>query len=182
MRGAPGVWEMTWRFAGPDGPATWEWTTVEGEAGAHVAVRCRRIGGHATAGRNRAELARRAEASEAATLRALRKLAEHGLVEFGRWSWQRSSERNADGRRRGSITATCTHARRSNPSEAEQRCRWCCDSWASRPWRVEANVTLALDRNRVGTLRRRAWSQRPGTVWTSEPISVWCDLYADALG
>ena len=25
---APGVFEMTWSFSGPDGRATWEWTTV----------------------------------------------------------------------------------------------------------------------------------------------------------
>ena len=55
VRGAPGVWEMTWSFAGPDGRATWEWSSVEVEAlGAdgnavrdrYAAVRWRRIGNH----------------------------------------------------------------------------------------------------------------------------------------
>ncbi|MBX3029261.1 MAG: hypothetical protein KF809_03810 [Chloroflexi bacterium] len=41
--GAPGVWEMTFSFAGPDVRATFEWTTIDGER----AVRWRRIGGHA---------------------------------------------------------------------------------------------------------------------------------------
>ena len=40
--GAPGVWEMTWSFAGPDGRATFEWIEVDGE----LAVLWRRIGGH----------------------------------------------------------------------------------------------------------------------------------------
>jgi hypothetical protein len=40
--GAPGIWEMTWSFAGPDGRATFEWVAIEGEPG----VRWRRIGGH----------------------------------------------------------------------------------------------------------------------------------------
>lgn len=43
VEGAPGIWEMTWSFAGPDGRATFEWVTIDGEA----AVRWRRIGGHA---------------------------------------------------------------------------------------------------------------------------------------
>ena len=52
MRGAPGIFEMTWSFAGPDGRATWEWTEVEvvDDSGAVVrvpAVRWRRIGSHA---------------------------------------------------------------------------------------------------------------------------------------
>jgi hypothetical protein len=37
-----GIWEMTWNFRRPDGRATWEWTTINGEA----AVRWRRCGGH----------------------------------------------------------------------------------------------------------------------------------------
>ena len=40
---APGILEMTWSFAGPDGRATFEWVTIEGSRG----VRWRRIGGHA---------------------------------------------------------------------------------------------------------------------------------------
>jgi hypothetical protein len=44
---APGLFEMTWSFSGPEGRATWEWTTVAGEDGkTHPAVRWRRIGGH----------------------------------------------------------------------------------------------------------------------------------------
>lgn len=43
MVGAPGVWEMTWSFASPDGRATFELVTVEGE----LMVRWRRIGDHA---------------------------------------------------------------------------------------------------------------------------------------
>jgi hypothetical protein len=47
VQAAPGVWEMTWSFAGPDGRATWEWTTVTDRAGVeHPAVRWRRIGDH----------------------------------------------------------------------------------------------------------------------------------------
>jgi hypothetical protein len=42
VEGAPGVFEMTWSFAGPDGRATFEWTTIEGALG----LRWRRIGGH----------------------------------------------------------------------------------------------------------------------------------------
>lgn len=38
----PGVLEMTWSFAGPDGRATFEFVTVEGE----LRVRWRRVGGH----------------------------------------------------------------------------------------------------------------------------------------
>ncbi|MEZ5333469.1 MAG: hypothetical protein R2991_15865 [Thermoanaerobaculia bacterium] len=50
VEGAPGVWEMTWSFSGPDGRATWEWTSTEVD-GAHVPViRWRRIGGHAIFG------------------------------------------------------------------------------------------------------------------------------------
>jgi hypothetical protein len=42
VQGAPGVWEMTWSFAGPDGRATFEWVEIDDE----LAVRWRRIGGH----------------------------------------------------------------------------------------------------------------------------------------
>ena len=45
--GTPGVWEMTWSFAGPDGRATFEWVEVDGEP----VVRWRRIGGHDIFGR-----------------------------------------------------------------------------------------------------------------------------------
>jgi len=43
VQGAPGIWEMTWSFSGPDGRATFEWIQIGGEPG----VRWRRIGGHA---------------------------------------------------------------------------------------------------------------------------------------
>jgi hypothetical protein len=44
---APGVFEMTWSFSGPEARATWEWTTVADDDGTtHPAVRWRRIGGH----------------------------------------------------------------------------------------------------------------------------------------
>ncbi len=46
VHGAPGVWEMTWSFSGPDGRATWEWTTVTDGDEQVPAVRWRRIGGH----------------------------------------------------------------------------------------------------------------------------------------
>lgn len=42
LAGAPGIWELTWSFAGPDGRATFEFVTIEGE----LAIRWRRIGGH----------------------------------------------------------------------------------------------------------------------------------------
>jgi hypothetical protein len=42
VQGAPGVWEMTWSFAGPDGRATFEWVRIDGEP----AIRWRRVGGH----------------------------------------------------------------------------------------------------------------------------------------
>ena len=42
VRGAPGIWEMTWSFAGPDGRATFELITIGGEP----ALRWRRIGDH----------------------------------------------------------------------------------------------------------------------------------------
>jgi hypothetical protein len=43
VAGAPGIWEMTWSFSGPDGRATFEWIQIAGKPG----IRCRRIGGHA---------------------------------------------------------------------------------------------------------------------------------------
>ncbi len=44
---APGIFEMTWSFSGPDGRATWEWTTATDAAGrSWRAVRWRRLGGH----------------------------------------------------------------------------------------------------------------------------------------
>ena len=42
VQGVPGIWEMTWSFAGPDGRATFEWIEIDGE----LAIRWRRIGGH----------------------------------------------------------------------------------------------------------------------------------------
>lgn len=42
IEGAPGLWEMTWSFSGPDGRATFEWIEVDGEPG----IRWRRIGSH----------------------------------------------------------------------------------------------------------------------------------------
>jgi hypothetical protein len=47
VQGYPGVWEMTWSFAGPDGRATFEFIEIEGE----LAVRWRRIGDHGIFGR-----------------------------------------------------------------------------------------------------------------------------------
>lgn len=48
IRGASGVFEMTWSFTGPDGRATWEWIAVVDDDGKkHAAVRWRRIGGQA---------------------------------------------------------------------------------------------------------------------------------------
>ncbi|MGI8944884.1 MAG: hypothetical protein ACR2GL_01420 [Thermoleophilaceae bacterium] len=43
VRGAPGVWEMTWSFSGPDGRATFEWIEIDDEP----AILWRRVGGHA---------------------------------------------------------------------------------------------------------------------------------------
>jgi hypothetical protein len=43
VENAPGIWEMTWSFSGPDGRATFEWVQIDGALG----VRWRRIGGHA---------------------------------------------------------------------------------------------------------------------------------------
>lgn len=42
VAGAPGVWEMTWSFSGPDGRATFEWVEIEGKPG----ILWRRLGGH----------------------------------------------------------------------------------------------------------------------------------------
>ncbi len=42
VESAPGLWELTWSFSGPDGRATFEWTEIDGEP----AIRWRRIGGH----------------------------------------------------------------------------------------------------------------------------------------
>jgi hypothetical protein len=47
VEGAPGVWEMTWSFSGPDGRATFEFVQIEGALG----VRWRRIGGHSILGK-----------------------------------------------------------------------------------------------------------------------------------
>lgn len=43
VENAPGIWEMTWSYGGPDGRATFEWVQIDGT----LAVRWRRIGGHA---------------------------------------------------------------------------------------------------------------------------------------
>lgn len=42
VQGTRGIFEMTWSFAGPDGRATFELVTVDGE----LRVRWRRVGGH----------------------------------------------------------------------------------------------------------------------------------------
>ncbi|TAK37168.1 MAG: hypothetical protein EPO21_00015 [Chloroflexota bacterium] len=42
VQGAPGVWEMTWSFTGPDGRATFEFITIDREP----AILWRRIGSH----------------------------------------------------------------------------------------------------------------------------------------
>jgi hypothetical protein len=42
MEGLQDIWEMTWSFSGPDGRATFEFITVDGE----LAIRWRRIGDH----------------------------------------------------------------------------------------------------------------------------------------
>ena len=42
VEGAPGIWEMTWSFSGPDGRATFEWREFDGEPG----ILWRRVGGH----------------------------------------------------------------------------------------------------------------------------------------
>jgi hypothetical protein len=43
VEGAPGIFEITFNFVGPDLRATFEWTRIDGAR----AVRWRRIGGHA---------------------------------------------------------------------------------------------------------------------------------------
>lgn len=43
VRSAPGILEMTWSFASPDGRGTFELVTVDGER----RVRWRRVGDHA---------------------------------------------------------------------------------------------------------------------------------------
>lgn len=47
VRGTDDVWEMTWSMHDPDGRATWQWTTIDGEP----AVLWRRLGDHAIFGR-----------------------------------------------------------------------------------------------------------------------------------
>ncbi len=42
MRSAPGIWEMTWSFASPDGRATFEFVTDD----RGMLLRWRRIGNH----------------------------------------------------------------------------------------------------------------------------------------
>jgi hypothetical protein len=42
IENAPGIWEVTFSFSGPDIRATFEWITIDAE----LAVRWRRIGGH----------------------------------------------------------------------------------------------------------------------------------------
>ena len=42
MTGTAGIWEMTWSFASPDGRATFEFVTVDGE----LWCQWRRIGDH----------------------------------------------------------------------------------------------------------------------------------------
>jgi hypothetical protein len=42
VQGAPGILEMNWSFASPDGRATFELVTVDGE----LRCRWRRVGGH----------------------------------------------------------------------------------------------------------------------------------------
>ena len=47
VRGAKGVFQMTWSFSGPDRRLTWESFTARDEAGEpRAAIRLRRIGGH----------------------------------------------------------------------------------------------------------------------------------------
>jgi hypothetical protein len=44
---APGIFEMTRSFSGPDGRATWEWTKVtDADGRTQPAVRWRRLGSH----------------------------------------------------------------------------------------------------------------------------------------
>ena len=47
VSGTKGIFEMTWSFSGPDGRATWEWTSVTDSDGKErPAVRWRRVGNH----------------------------------------------------------------------------------------------------------------------------------------
>lgn len=47
VQGAPGIFEMTWSFSGPDGRATFEWASVTNDDGStEPMVRWRRIGDH----------------------------------------------------------------------------------------------------------------------------------------
>lgn len=51
MKGAPGIWEMTWNFSSPDGRATFEWIRIEvadskGRTRSEPAIRWRRCGSH----------------------------------------------------------------------------------------------------------------------------------------
>lgn len=48
VKGAPGIWELTWSMNDPDGRATWEWVDVRGEP----AIRWRRVGDHGVLGRS----------------------------------------------------------------------------------------------------------------------------------
>lgn len=50
VEGAPGIWELTLSFAGPDGRATSEWVTSEVDREPVPVVRWRRIGGHSIFG------------------------------------------------------------------------------------------------------------------------------------
>ncbi|MGH9105796.1 MAG: hypothetical protein ACRDZX_08165 [Acidimicrobiales bacterium] len=44
---APGIFELTWSFSGPDARATWEWVSVVDKGGhERPAVRWRRLGTH----------------------------------------------------------------------------------------------------------------------------------------
>lgn len=47
VAGTTGIFELTWHFSGPDGRATWEWTSVTDTDGKErPAIRWRRIGNH----------------------------------------------------------------------------------------------------------------------------------------
>jgi hypothetical protein len=43
VEAAPGIWEMTWSFSGPDGRATFEWIEIDSAP----AILWRRVGTHA---------------------------------------------------------------------------------------------------------------------------------------
>jgi len=51
MEGAPGILEMIWSFSGPDGRATWTWTTVIVGGASQPAVMWRRVGSHRNSAR-----------------------------------------------------------------------------------------------------------------------------------